>query len=722
MSLRQRVLDRLLPARIDAVEPQLPAPPRNGHQPSFEERVLERADSMINQLTGLGSGFDKGAIARPNLNRVKLTPSELSASYVFNGIAKRIVDLPPDEATRAGWRIIDGSDDTDAVADEDKRLMTQHQTNLGLKRGRLYGDSIVVIVTTDDIPPEFQEPGRIQDWPAQPLELDRVIRVESLVVFDGQEAWPIKYEGDIRQQNYREPSVWGLAPIGRTGPTNAPRAIHASRVMRFSGNILPHSLRFGGFGFSPAGDTSLTDNDSVLQVVYEEVRNLISTMQGGATLAQELRESVVKIKGMGGNTTSDQAALFTMRMRLMARAKALLGLVVLDEDDTYENRSNPPTGFGELTAPMQAMLSAVTGIPQTILFGTTPAGLSTDDESGRQTFDRMINAFRETELRTQLEWFYTVLLASKEGPFQGRPPEDWRLEFAPLDEPTAEERAALRKTVMETDIGYINAGVLDPRLVTRSRFGPDGYQEELLPADDVAVGEEEAARALEERLNKALAEQDPLQIEEAEEVEPDEGRGDQASEAVWLALFPTTETALARIALARGAAEAALGMPLASPPEPHVTLLFVGPVEGASLGVLVDEARIAVAKVPGPIGLRPTGVDSMPMGPNGRTAIVLKLEGFGLDELHVRLLRALAPLISAGQFPEFIPHLTLGSVEGEADRAALAEIELSDLEGFEMFSTIAAVDQVSVRQGTQKVVRLPLGRRDEEDAHEEEEE
>ena len=354
-----RIAVRGIARRLDAAPVSIAAP------------IEARADggtSIVNTLTGLGGVNDKGAAGRPNIGRLILTDVELTALYLANGISRRIIDIVPDEMTRKGWKVTitsgDEDPETDASADEDVTLHTFDRVNEAKKMARLYGGSIILMVTDDG-----------EKDLSRPLNLENVTKLLALHVFDANEAIPRTYESDITQEGYRDPLLWDISP---TVPFTTLQGgqilmnfstVHASRVLYFRGRKRPPSWRFRG-----SRSNNVLD-DSFLQAIWDEVRNLTSVMAGGATLAQEIRESVVTVAGLAALSTSDQQAQFTMKMKIMAAAKSLLGIIVLGEGDKYENRSNPPTGFKELSGEAQAMLSAVTGYPQTILFGTVPAGL-----------------------------------------------------------------------------------------------------------------------------------------------------------------------------------------------------------------------------------------------------------------------------------------------------------------------------------------------------------
>lgn len=456
------------------------------------EAVRRRDSSVVNALTGLGGDADKGATARPNLTRQPLTDAELAALYLNNGIARRIVDIIPAEATRKAWTVtadVEGERvEVDAAAAEDRRLAVVANVREAWSLARLWGHALIVLVTEDDVPAEFAE--HPERWLEQPLDLARVKQVKALQVFDALESWPIAYDGDFESATFREPLIWGLAPSipGVSSGRNAkggkvPQRIHTSRVLHFRGRGRPPSLRHstghvvaGGLSF---GGTRSPD-DSALRAVWDEIRNLSQTMAGGATLAQELRESVLKIAGLRAMATADQAAEVQARLGLMAKAKSLLGMIVLGENDEYDNRSNPPTGFRELSSEAQSMLSAVTGIPLTILFGQAPAGLTSDDKAGRESWDNVVSD-EQGGIAPHLVRLYNAIFAATEGVSGGTAPVSVRPKFRPLHEASEAEQAATYKTTTEADAILLDRGVVSAEQVA-GRFTADGYQTDLQPA------------------------------------------------------------------------------------------------------------------------------------------------------------------------------------------------------------------------------------------------
>lgn len=448
--------------------PALAGPVAESSGVRVRERIESYADSLFNPLTWLGGSTDKGDAARPDPYHEPLTDDELRLLYRFNGISRRIIRLLPERATRKGWTVPD-------IGDEDRRLKTFNRVRQAMTWGRLYGGSALLLVTDDEVPAAFE--GREWLWLQQPLDLRRVVRLVALQALDAFEAWPSSWDTNVRSPGFRGPKTWQISTDGLY------TTVHATRIIHFRGaERSPSEMRHGM-------DGGRMPDDSVLQAVWDEVRRLTETMQGGATLAQEIRESVFKIGDLPSKQAGDEASALKEWIRLILQGRGILGATVLGPNDSYENRSNPPTGFNELSSEAKEMLSAVTGIPQVILFGSTPEGLNTDGESAWEGFRQLASDLQE-ENRDNIERIYQVLYASQEGPTRGVAPPDWELTFASLDEPSAHRTAELREAYSRIDSAYISMGVYTPADVARSRFGRDGYSTEMLP---VAVAEEDPA-------------------------------------------------------------------------------------------------------------------------------------------------------------------------------------------------------------------------------------
>jgi hypothetical protein len=103
-----------------------------------------------------------------------------------------------------------------------------------------------------------------------------------------------------------------------------------------------------------------------------------------------------------------------------------------------------------------------------------PAGLSTDDQSAEKTFNASIATKQRRLLLDPLNRVVETLMSAKEGPTGGVVPEQWRVQFNPLDEPNDTEDSARRKVDAETDGIHLSNGTLELHEIrTRMRNDPD---------------------------------------------------------------------------------------------------------------------------------------------------------------------------------------------------------------------------------------------------------
>ena len=180
-------------------------------------------------------------------------------------------------------------------------------------------------------------------------------------------------------------------------------------------------------------------------------------------------------------------------------ARGILNSIAIDndgEDYRFENFST--TGVKDIIDSTCNMLSAVTNIPQTVLFGRSPAGENSTGKSDLENYYNMVENIQKQNMKANARTVIDLIL--RQGVYEGRIAEapKYKVKFAALwsmsDTEQAEvsqKRAQVEQTKAQTIAAYLEQGVLDPEEVRRglARKGPIEV-EEIISEQDLASEDE----------------------------------------------------------------------------------------------------------------------------------------------------------------------------------------------------------------------------------------
>ena len=654
---------------------------------SLNSTSASSGSAIANALSGLGLARDKASAARPNPHRQYLHPSELLA-LMRGGLYRRIVETRPKWSTWKGWTVRDDSEEAHPLRDEMRLL--QGVIRRADVWGRGLGESLIWPVTAGDR-------GQLHE----PLQKETVTGIRAIHVLDVSEFSVAAWETDPESPRWGQPRVYWVYPQrpGITAGTEGGRIqLHASRVWLMGGHDLPPSQwsRHSGYG---AGMY-----DSIGQVLWDAIRGIDQTTAAGAALAQELSVSVFKMARAEAKTAGGQRSTFLQRMAFMNLTKSVARSVFLGQQDDYQRIAANPSGYKDLSEGARLFLALTEGTPIALLYGEAPSGLSADEGSWWANWTAQVSQHQEDRYRDPLEWLIELFYIAR-----GGVPEDWSLEFNPLGELSEKEKAEIRKIHTEADSMALLDRVLSVERIRRSRYGPDGWGMEIQPP----TPEEEALEAGEgedepEDLDAAAAELAAITDRRDAAARDAAGREDVAADSVLLAVEVPDGVGYAEAQ----AAALELLPDLALEDWPHITVLYVGAVEQGQMAALLAELGAALAQTAEDgrprfrTELEPERLghfgDGSP-GPDG-VPVVVSYTPWSLEQLHLALLRALAPYVSARQHPRYLPHATLGYLPRQMtpeESTALAQLRV---EGLTAWAPAALV----VRRGGVEVARLPL--------------
>jgi phage-related protein (TIGR01555 family) len=279
---------------------------------------------------------------------------------------------------------------------------------------------------------------------AKPLILDpRTIKkgsLERIVPIESIWTTPAAYDAnDPTAPSFYRPFTWYM--LGQT--------VHATRLLTIVTRPLPDLLKpaynFAGMSLS--------------QLAEPYVDNWLRTRQSVADLINNFSITVLSTSMDQVLQGNDDGASVIKRAQLFTATRSNLGVMLLDKDREELGQVNTPlSGLHELQAQSQEQMCSVSRMPAIILTGISPGGLNASSEGEIKVFYDWVAAQQNAFWREPLEIILKVVQLSLFGEIDS----DISFDFVSLNQMTPAEIATIRKTNMETDTGYINAGVLDP--------------------------------------------------------------------------------------------------------------------------------------------------------------------------------------------------------------------------------------------------------------------
>lgn len=394
---------------------------------------MNLSDTLRNLVSGLGSSKDKGT-SSAFVTRV-IPPDELNSLHRSDWMAKKVVDIIPNDMTREWRDWQSGGDTIEAIERVEKSPLINlpFKLNRALQVARLTGGSVIFI-------------GINGDDHSQELVPERIAKdsLKYLHVLSRYEVTCGDIEHDVTSEYYGQPSYYDV--VGNNGGT---ARIHPSRMIRFIGApFLDENLaRSDGWG------------DSVLQVVYDVIHNSASAQQYTSALIPEAKTDVLYVPRLSeylrNATTTTQ---LTNRFTYANTMKSMFNMLLLEGDgENGERWEQKQISFAQLPELIRQFIQIVAGaadIPVTRFLGESPGGLNATGKSDLQNYYDNIKARQRTEMSPALHRLDEVIIRSATGARD----ESTYYEWAPLWGMSDKEKAEIFKMKADSVRTLVGAG------------------------------------------------------------------------------------------------------------------------------------------------------------------------------------------------------------------------------------------------------------------------
>ena len=418
--------------------PVQPAAPMNRRHPPHP---LFSQDGYTNPASFLGAAsplISSGTFLRSGLS---WNQELLTTIYRESWIAKKIIDMPAEDMTRA-WYTIAGDlspEDTAALHRLEARHSLRNEIANALKWARLYGGSLAVIVLRG-------EENRLD----QPLDPGRIIpgSFQGILVVDRvQGITPsLELEDNLDDPDFGLPLYYDInADLGEA----ATLRVHHSRVLRFIGRELPY-MEMQRESFWGASE---------LEHIWEELQKRSATSANIAQLVFQANITTLKMSDFGellALGTPNQRRRVLDAVEEQNRLRTSFGLQLLSSEDSWENHPYAFSGLSEIYELFMLDIAGAAEIPATRLFGRSPQGLNATGESDLKIYYEHIAQLQETCLRPALEKLLPILEISAFGYYA----EDSEIVFHPIATTTPAERVAILSQLSASMVSLYQSGLI----------------------------------------------------------------------------------------------------------------------------------------------------------------------------------------------------------------------------------------------------------------------
>ena len=425
-----------------------------------------REDGYVNLLTNYGTRRDSSTAYSYQAAPI-VDDQTLTEYYISNGLFARIIDIPAERAATGGYDLGLNDEDlenivTDALDDLDWEALATE----AIKWTRLFGGAIGVMLIDDG--------GTLE----QPLNYRRIRGIDEIVMFertcvepDYTRLYGFGGDGCDIKRKMRDPEYF------RVTSQMGSFVVHESRCLIFRSNKLPELTPLQQYQYWGVPE-------------YIRIRNeLRETMVSHGYSVRMLERCIQAVHKMGDlalKMASDEGeAEVLKRMELVDLARGLFNTIVIDKDgEDYGFQTYTMAGVKDILDGSCNMLSAVSQIPQTLLFGRSPAGENATGESDMENFYGFLGGLQKVSLKPAASRLIDVifLAAKNTGKIDSVP--KFKINFKPFWTLSDAEEADLDKARADAAFVRAQAAAL---YVTNQVLMPEEVREGLKSSNDFNV-------------------------------------------------------------------------------------------------------------------------------------------------------------------------------------------------------------------------------------------
>lgn len=431
-----------------------------------------RADGYVNMMTRYGTRKDPS-------EHYKFVPEDavpdelLTMYYESNGLFAKIIDTPAEEAIKHGFTLEGVSDSKveDFYTSALDELDWDETAITALKWARLFGGAIAVLLVND---------GRGLD---EPLDWKNIRSIDDIRVFDRsliQPDYTTLFNYDPRDPFSTRGSRLGMPEYYQVYSKYGSFTVHDSRCLVFQNGILPENT-----------------TNSIYQLwgvpeyirINKALRDAEIAHRSAPKLLDRSVQAIYKMKDLARELATEEGEDKVLRrLEVIDMARGMLNSLVIDaEGEDYDFKTFQFSGINDVVSASCNMLSALSNIPQTILFGQAVGGMSSTDDTSMENYYNYIERIQRRMLKSNLRYLLSIIFQAglSTGEIDEIP--NIKISFNPLWSLSDLEKADLEQKQEQTKLTraqtaqiYVGMQAIDPSEVRKKLADSEEFDVESM--------------------------------------------------------------------------------------------------------------------------------------------------------------------------------------------------------------------------------------------------